>query len=267
MHSYVAGYRYGRPRMNILCTGQAGCWSPVTGTNAPMVPLSPSPSPRLRRAASAERRELGRHHARLLAARESLREELARVESSLQELAERQILLDRLAGPADANAGDEQGANDQAASAGSHTGHGQVLRGPAIRRTAVEVLLADPGRPEAMHYRDWFEKLRGAGFEVAGKDPLAVFLTQISRSPVVRKSTQAGVYELDMAAPQRLRRRLDQLHDQLRQLTAAPSDSADLASIRARRSELNTEIGRVEKLLEEADAALRPTGRNLAATG
>ena len=51
---------------------------------------------------------------------------------------------------------------------------------------------------------------------VAGKDPLAVFLTQLSRSPAVRKGAQPGVYELDRQAPARLRATLDDLHEQLR---------------------------------------------------
>lgn len=235
-----------------------------------MVPATPSPSARFRRAASAERAELARHRKRLLAARETLREELARVESSLQEVDERRLLLDRLAGPTPS--GSQEGA---ANSQGAEPAEGapvaeattSVLRGPAIRRAAVEVLLADPARPEALHYRDWFEKVRRAGFEVAGKDPLAVFLTQISRSPVVRKSTQAGIYELDSGSPQRLRGRLDRLHQQLRELTTGPSSATDLARIRAQRSELNTEIGQVEKLLVEAEAALGLADGDLAATG
>jgi hypothetical protein len=32
-----------------------------------------------------------------------------------------------------------------------------------------------------MHYRSWFELLSEAGHEVVGKDPLAVFLIQMSR--------------------------------------------------------------------------------------
>jgi hypothetical protein len=62
------------------------------------------------------------------------------------------------------------------------------LRGPAIRRAAVEVLLALPERPQALHYREWYEAVRAAGFNVAGKDPLAVFLAQISLSPVIRRA-------------------------------------------------------------------------------
>ena len=213
-----------------------------------MVPPTPTPSARLVRAAAAERAELGRHRERLLTARDRLRAELAGVEASLRELDERDALLDRIAGPAPA-----AHAVAVPAIASPDT---TPLRGPAIRRVAVEVLRGLPGRPEALHYRDWFDALRAAGYAVAGKDPLAVFLTQLSRSPVVRRGTQSGVYELDPTAPARLRERLDALHGELRGLTAAPSPTADLTAIRARRAALTAEITRVEKALEEAESAL-----------
>jgi chaperonin cofactor prefoldin len=217
-----------------------------------MVPPTPTPSARLLRAAEAERADLGRHRERLLAARDRLRAELEDVEASLRELDERDALLDRLAGPAPV-----PGA--AAAAPPNETG-AAPLRGPAIRRVAVEVLRARPDRPQAMHYRDWFEALRAAGYAVAGKDPLAVFLTQLSRSPAVRRGTQSGVYELDPGAPRRLRERLDALHAELRGLTAAPSATADLTAIRARRAAITTEITRVEKALEEAEAVLGTAG-------
>lgn len=238
--------------MNILSTGESGeGWThPCTTAPDSMVPPAPNPSVRLIRAASAERQELARHRERLLAARDELREQLARVDLSLAQIDERQTLLDRLAGTAMSDAATAQ------AEAQTPTPASALLRGPAIRRTAVEVLLADPRQPEALHYRDWFERLLEAGFQVAGKDPLAVFLTQLSRSPVIRRSTEAGVYELDRAAPHRLRTTLDQLHADLRKLTVQAGDAADLGVIRARRAQLTAEIGHVEKALEEAEAVL-----------
>lgn len=234
-----------------------------------MVPPTPTPSSRLVRAAAAEREDLRRHRERLLETRESLRAELARIESSLHEVDERDALLDRLTGPAPAPDGSstEGGAPSRDAPTAPNAAPNEtVLRGPAIRRAAVEVLLAHPDRPEALHYRDWYETLRAAGFAVAGKDPLAVFLTQLSRSPAVRKGSQSGVYELDRTAPQRLRQQLDRLHDELRSLTATPSATADLPAIRARRAELTTQIGHVEKALEEAERVLVPgNGDHLAA--
>ena len=49
-------------------------------------------------------------------------------------------------------------------------GETRDLRGPAIRTEAVRLLLADPAVPEALHYRDWFQRLLDTGFTVAGKD-------------------------------------------------------------------------------------------------
>jgi hypothetical protein len=212
-----------------------------------MAPPTPTPSARLVRAAAAERADLGRHRERLLAARDRLRAELDDVEAALRELDERDALLDRLAGPAT-----ERPVTTPVVAAGA-----TPLRGPAIRRVAVEVLRARPDRPQALHYRDWFEALRAAGYAVAGKDPLAVFLTQLSRSPVVRRGTQSGVYELDPAAPRRLRERLEALHAELRGLTAAPSPTAALT----------TEITRVEKALEEAESVLGGAAGAIAAAG
>jgi hypothetical protein len=239
-----------------------------------MVPPAPSPSARLLRAAAAERAELGRHRERLLAARESLRTELAAIEASLRELDERDALLDRLAGPAASTraivaAGCSRAApgegRPRAASA-----ERAPLRGPAIRRAAVEVLRTHPERPQALHYRAWFDALVATGHEVAGKDPLAVFLTQLSRSPVVRRGTQSGVYELDTGAPRRLRDELESLHAELRGIAGTPSATADLTAIRHRRAALTTQITQLEKALEEAEGLLGPAagdGAPLSASG
>ncbi len=91
-----------------------------------------------------------------------------------------------------------------------------------------------------------------AGFEVAGKDPLAVFLTQLSRSPVVRKGARTGVYELDHTAATQLRARLEQLHRELKELAGD-----DLTAIRARRAEITQQIQRTEKALDEATRVLQ----------
>jgi hypothetical protein len=209
------------------------------------------------RAAAAERAELARHRARLIAARASLREELDRIDASLAEVEDRDGLLARLAGPETAPQSRAHGtAGPEAEPATPPTG--RLLRGPAIRRAAVEVLLDQPGRPEALHYRQWYELLVAAEYTVAGKDPLAVFLTQLSRSPVVTRGTQTGIYFLDSQAPRRLRQRLDELHAETRSLASTPNATADLAAIRARRAELTSAIARTERALEEAEALLAP---------
>ena len=199
------------------------------------------PSDRLVRAVTAERAALDRERERLQAEAADLRAALARIERGMADIDAQCGLLDRLAPPAAPAPPPEE----------PRAG----LRGPAIREAAVRALVAD-GR-EALHYREWFELL---GHEVAGKDPLAVFLTQLSRSPAVRKGARAGVYELDRGAPARLTAALDDLHEQLRALTTG----TDLGAIRARRAQLTAEIGRTEKALEEV---VRVLARELAAAG
>ena len=256
--------------MNILCTRQGHGRSAARGTTdvRPWSLPAPTPSARLVRAAAAERAELDRHRDRLLTTRASLRTELEAIEASLRELDERDALLDRLAGPARpaAVAGDDAPAAGRAPAPGGRS-RATTLRGPAIRRAAVEVLLAHPDRPQALHYRAWFDALVAAGYEVAGKDPLAVFLTQLGRSPVVRRGTQSGVYELDRAAPRRLRDALDALHAELRGIAGAPTPTADLTAIRGRRAALTAQITQVEKALEEAEAVLGSPAGTVAAAG
>ena len=231
-----------------------------------MTRRSSAPSARLRRAVAAERGGLERRREGLLQRRRRVQAELDEIEASVAEIDERLMLIDRLAGenppreqpPIEAE--DESPDGEPAA----------ILRGPAIRAAAVRVLLVHPRRPEALHYREWFGLLADAGYSVAGKDPLAVFLTQLSRSPLVRRGTQSGVYELELQAPVRLRRWLHDLRSQLRELTATPSsETTDLSSVRGRRMALNLEITKVEKALEEAEATLGrgPETPGLAAAG
>ena len=237
----------------------------------PMTRRSLAPSVRLLRAVAAEQSELERRRDGLLERRRHAQAELDEIEASVAELDERLMLIGRLAGEhapgAQLPAANVPIDTEHAAPAGEPAA---TLRGPAIRAAAVRVLVAHPRRPEALHYREWFELLAEAGYSVAGKDPLAVFLTQLSRSPLVRRGTQSGVYELELEAPARLRSRLQDLQAELRELTTtASTDTADLSSIRTRRMALNLEISKVEKALEEAEETLSkgPEIPGLAAAG
>jgi hypothetical protein len=228
----------------------------------------PHPSSRLLRAAMAEREDLLRHRERLTQERIRLLADLRQLDEALAAVDRRLEVLAELAGePEDltaesararnaASAGSEPTTRDAAADDGR-----TVLRGPAIREAAVRVLIAHPEPIEALHYRQWYELLLGAGFRVAGKDPLAVFLTQLSRSPLVRKAAAPGVYEVDRQAPVRIRQRLERLQAELREVTVgAPGQTAspiELGTVRARRHELDVAIGQQERALEEALRVLR----------
>lgn len=246
--------------MNIFCTGLDGPDTVRRVQVHEVVPPTPTTSLRLARAAAAERAELARHRDRLLAARRRFRDELDRIEASLAELDDRDALLSRFTPEEGTLAVTQNASPSQTRQGGPIPEGGWLLRGPAIRHTAVRVLLDHPERPEALHYRRWYGLLTDAGYTVAGKDPLAVFLTQVSRSPVIKRGTQTGVYGVDPQAPRRLRQRLDELHAELRSLASTPNLTADLAAIRERRSEIIAETGRTERALEEAERLLAPIG-------
>jgi hypothetical protein len=77
----------------------------------------------------------------------------------------------------------------------------EELRGERLREVALEVLqrLAASGDP--VHYRIWFETLVESGFRVSGRDPLATFLTQITRMDEVESvGRRSGLYRLRIAA-------------------------------------------------------------------
>jgi hypothetical protein len=229
----------------------------------------PNPSSRLLRAAVAERADLIRHRERLTGERRRLLGGLRELEEALAAVDRRLEVLAELAGPPKLPGPPEEGsveAEAQAEAAPVVAASGleenrTALRGPAIREAAVRVLLAQPRPIEALHYRQWYELLLDAGFRVAGKDPLAVFLTQLSRSPLVRKASAPGVYEVDRQAPLRIRQRLDRLQAELREVTIGPPETTaspiELGAVRARRHELDLAISQQERALEEALRVLR----------
>ena len=254
----------------------------------------PKPSSRLVAAAEAERAHLARHRHRLGREREKLVADLRQLDDALAAVDRRLSVLSSLAElphsvPA---AGDLAELSTQAATSGagsptdspraptdppqaptdspqaSTTDESRTaLRGPAIREAAVRVLIGQPEHIEALHYRRWFELVEQSGYAVAGKDPVAVFLTQVSRSPVVRKASQPGVYEVDRQAPLRIRQRLERLQSELREVTLTPNAPIELASIRARRHELDLAISQQERALEEALRVLRGDDQQSQALG
>ena len=77
----------------------------------------------------------------------------------------------------------------------------EELRGERLREVALEVLqrLSTSGDP--VHYRAWFEALVESGYRISGQDPLATFLTQITRIDRVQSvGRRSGLYRLRTAA-------------------------------------------------------------------
>lgn len=71
------------------------------------------------------------------------------------------------------------------------------LRGARLREIAVRIL-AERGSSEPVHYRQWYAWLREAGYTVAGNDPLATFLAQVTRTADVERvgGPRSGRYQL-----------------------------------------------------------------------
>jgi hypothetical protein len=196
------------------------------------------PSARLVRAVTAERADLERQREHLAREAADLRAALSRIEEAMGAIDLQCGLLDRVVA---SSGGAATRAPEPLPEPETES---EALKGPKIREVAVR-LLVEAGL-EGLHYKEWFALLAREGHAVAGKDPLAVFLTQLTRSPVVRKSSTPGHYELDRQAAQRLKRRIDRL--QREYLTAA----------RAQRTQITAEIARTEKQLDEATRALPP---------
>lgn len=75
------------------------------------------------------------------------------------------------------------------------------LRGRRLQEVAVEVLRRRQGEGAVIHYRDWFALIRAEGFEVAGKDPVNTFLTNLNRAdPVEPVGDRSGLYRLERSA-------------------------------------------------------------------
>lgn len=211
----------------------------------------------MRSAAFAERERVEREAARLQARRDELGRELAAVEAAREELANHLRMLNRFVHdditPATRNGGSRLRAVPNRSADPVPTGN-LVLKGARIREAAVRVLAGSTQARSPVHYRTWFELFTREGFLPAGKDPVATFLTQVGRSPVVQRTSAAGTYQLDFLFPERARRRLTELGAALAAAQDLPVDAGvdDIAAARVRRTELTSEIQATERALEEA---------------
>lgn len=175
-----------------------------------------------------------------------LRERLAGIEAEIQAADERLVLLAQLRGSTETRSDGRRPTASE-----SH-----LLTGPAIRLAAVALIRDRPEGEQALHYREWLALLEQAGYEVGGRKPSATFLSQITRSPVVRRTTRPGHYEIDREAPARLRRRLAAMREQLGSGSPEPVELVDLDQVRRRRDVLVRDIQKTERELAEATAAL-----------
>lgn len=216
-----------------------------------------TPSRRIQAAAVAEHERVERELRRLDLRQRELAAELATVQAARAELEHQRHALNHFAHKHEPSPGNQRAGGrlralqepEIAAPNGT-----AVLKGASIRETAVRVLAAKHEPESPVHYRDWFELLTAQGFIPGGKDPLATFLTQISRSPVVKRTTTAGVYVLDHQFVARARQRLATLAAELSETQDLSSNASveQIGATRERRTRLTAEMHETERQLHEA---------------
>jgi hypothetical protein len=212
-------------------------------------------SRRLRTAAAAERERLSRDLERLDNHSADLQRQLDELETKRVELRDQLSLLARFADPEDSPF-----PTSRTPGTGSHlraVRHDEptakaTLRGSRIREVAVLLLASSPNPRRPIHYQQWYELFRGAGYAIDAQDPAAAFLTQIGRSPVVRRADAPGVYALDLEAPATLREQLRRLEETLGRTSVSGTTAEELGAARERRTKLLTETRTTARQLEEA---------------
>jgi hypothetical protein len=215
---------------------------------------APAPKPASRRlldAAASERMALEEDLKSLEARRQILNSELRSLEIEEREMRRRLKLVSELAG-------DHQPRALRAVPDGGDAQSREVLGGARIRRVAGQIVARseEPLRPR--HYTEWFQELLDRGYAVAGRDPLAAFLTQLNRSPVVRRESEPGMYRLDFEVVAEIERQLLELNQRLARLHQGQQTIEGIASVRDERERITTSIDQLERTLAEAHATLHP---------
>lgn len=201
-------------------------------------------STRFLRAATAETARLHRSLERARARVEVRRDHLTEAEQVVEELEDRINVLEGLGitTPVESSPGGVDS---------------NRLAGRSIREVAVRVLLTERPAVLPIHYRDWLSLLETAGYAVAGKRPDAVFLNQVTRSPVVKAAGAAGFYEIDFEAPHRLKNQVTEARRRLAEATRTePTTPEEVVDRSKRTREFALAAGRVERSLREAIEAL-----------
>jgi hypothetical protein len=75
------------------------------------------------------------------------------------------------------------------------------LGGQRLERVAIRILRQRLGSQAEIHYREWFDLVRGEGYQISGRNPLGTFLSQLNRSAAVeRVGKRTGRYRLRLVA-------------------------------------------------------------------
>jgi hypothetical protein len=143
----------------------------------------------------------------------------------------------------------------------------EELGGQRLSTVAVELLASRRRLGPPIHYREWFRLVIESGHRIVGRNPLAVFLTEIARSPLVERAPAGeGVYQVDLeAAEARAERALRAAESEViaaeRALAERPSDTAakaHLTAARRRRTAAERRVGEVVTAANELRRRFNP---------
>ena len=211
------------------------------------------PTPELLAAITEERRRLEGLIGALRGAHTRLGDELREVERQLDEATRRHRHLGHVLGEDDDGQVLLFADREHVPAPPADEQDDGLLRGAAIRQAAVQAALGDEDPRRPRHYRRWLDLIQAAGQRIDGRDAAATLLTQLSRCPLIIRSTQPGYYELDPDALARLRAKRDALHAEAGAQVAAAAernrDAIDLAQALAR---IEADIRRTDRAIAEA---------------
>ena len=214
------------------------------------------PSKRMQAAARSERRRIEREIEKVKKQEVRYQRELARANQKRSQLHEELSAIMRFA---DEEASTNGGPQLRVVAYSEADTNDLVLKGAQIREFAVNLVVRTRYADEGIHYRTWFDLVSAQGVKLTGKDPVATFLTQISRSPVVMRSEKPGVYLIDFTFPDNAKARIHEL-EQILDSAADGDPEASIDEIEAQRvaqRKAKTEVRTLRRAIQEADRSLR----------
>jgi hypothetical protein len=203
--------------------------------------VSYAPSAAMVRTARSEIARVERAAAVIAQRRDALLAQVAALEQEAEGYERRLRLLHELV--------EVEGATPTAGAGAGASGHVRVARavkGRELRREAGRLLWRWKGE-EAIHYREWFERMLAAGYAIGGKDPAASFLTNVRDSPAVVGGEGQGFYRLDPESVEAITREAGE----------AEAELADVERVLARAYEQGDETERLRRERDRVKQRLR----------